>query len=92
MTDLIVYTFNQNTDAAQLILNDLLETEFILLADIMKSANPSEPTGLMVCDLLNEGFKRLCNDIIDNPSLLVKNYLDEVDEYVPGLSTVHYFF
>lgn len=84
MTDLIVNIYNQNTENAQLIFNDLLETEYMLLADLLKHANSTDPIGLSLCDLLNEGFKRLCNDVIANPNILATNYLTEVDEYIQG--------
>lgn len=84
MSDMIVHTYNQNQECAQLIFNDLLETEHMLLGDLIKNANSNEPTGMSLCEILNEGFKRLCNDFIQNPSILVTNYLTEVDEYIPG--------
>lgn len=84
MSDLIVSKFNEDPEDAQLIFNDLLETEHMLLGDLLKNANSTEPTGMSLYDILNEGFKRLCNDIIKNPSFLVTNYLTEVDEYIPG--------
>lgn len=84
MSELIVFTYNQNAESAQLIFNDLLETEYMLLADILKHANSTDPVGLSLCDLSNEGFKRLCNDVIENPNILAKNYFTEIDEYVQG--------
>lgn len=84
MSDMIVNKFNENQEDAQLIFNDLLETEYMLLGDLLKNVNSTDPTGMSLCDILNEGFKRLCNDIIQNPSILVTNYLTEVDEYIPG--------
>lgn len=84
MSELIVFTYNQNAESAQLIFNDLLETEYMLLADILKHANSTDPAGLSLCDLLNEGFKRLCNDVIENPNILAKNYFIEIDEYIQG--------
>lgn len=84
MTDLMVHTFNKSPESAQLIFNDLLETEFMLLGDLLRHANSTDPTGLSLCDLLNEGFKRLCNDIIENPAVLAQNYLEEVEEHVQG--------
>lgn len=85
MSDVIVYTYNQNQECAQLIFNDLLETEYMLLGDLLKNANSTDPAGMALCEILNEGFKRLCNDIIQNPSILVTDYLIEVDEYIPGM-------
>lgn len=83
MSDVIVYNFNQDAESAQLILNDLLETEFILLADLLKHANSTE-----LCDILNEGFRRLCCEAIETPAILVKNYLIEVQEFLLGLSFI----
>lgn len=84
MSDVIVSTFNQNAEGAQLILNDLLETEHMLLGDLVKNANSTDPIGMSLCEILNEGFKRLCNDVVQNPSIFVTDYLTEVDEYIPG--------
>lgn len=91
MSDMIVNKYNQNQESAQLIFNDLLETEHMLLADLLKNANNTDPTGMTLCDLLTEGFKRLCNDVIQNPKILIKNYLEEVDEYIPGLFLPYYY-
>lgn len=86
MSDLMIHTFNhQNAESAQLIFGDLLETEPQLLADLMLHANSSDAIGLLLCEILSEGFKRLINDTIENPSILAKNYLDEVEEYIYGL-------
>lgn len=82
----MVHTFNnQNAESAQLIFGDLLETEPQLLADLLIHANSADATGLLLCEILSEGFKRLVNDTIENPSILAKNYLDEVEEYLNGL-------
>lgn len=86
MSEAIICAYNQNIESAQLIFNDLLETEHMLLANLLKHANSTDPMGLSLCDLLNEGFKRLCNDVIVNPTVLVTNYLEEVEEYIQGSS------
>lgn len=86
MSELMVHTFNnQNAESAQLIFGDLLETEPQLLADLLMHANSADAIGLLLCEVLSEGFKRLVNDIIENPSILAVNYLDEVEEYLHGL-------
>lgn len=86
MSDLMVHTFNnQNTEAAQLIFGDLLETEPQLLADLLIHANGTDATSLLLCEVLSEGFTRLINDTIENPSVLATNYLAEVEEYVYGV-------
>lgn len=85
MTDLMVHTFNnQNAEAAQLIFGDLLESDPQLLADLLLHTNSVDQTGLLLCEVLNEGFKRLINDTIENPSILEKNYLEDVEEYIHG--------
>lgn len=85
MTDLMVHIFNnQNAESAQLIFGDLLETDPQLLADLLIHTNSKDATGLLLCEILSEGFKRLINDVIENPSILAKNYLDEVEEYING--------
>lgn len=92
MTDLMVHTFNnQNAESAQLIFGDLLETEPQLLADLLIHANSLDQTGLLLCEVLNEGFKRLINDTIENPAILENNYLDDVEEYINGLWTANIF-
>lgn len=86
MADLMVHTFNnQNAETAQLIFGDLLETEPQLLADLLIHANSADATGLLLCEILSEGFKRLINDTIENPTILANNYLSGVEEHIYGL-------
>lgn len=86
MSELMVHTFNnQNAEAAQLIFADLLETEPQLLADLLIHANGTDASGLLLCEMLSEGFKRLINDVIEDPSILANNYLHEVEEFLHGL-------
>lgn len=91
ITDLISYIYNQDPAHAQLVLSDLLETEFILLADLLKHINSTDPIGISICDILNEGIKRLCCDVIENPTILMKNYLDELTYLVRGLFETLFF-
>lgn len=91
MSELMAHTFNnQNPESAQLIFGDLLETEPQLLADLLIHANSADAIGLLLCEVLSEGFKRLINDIIENPSVLAANYLEEVEEYIHGWYTRFY--
>lgn len=86
MSEFMVHAFhNHNAESAQLIFGDLLETEPQLLADLLIHANGTDATGLLLCEVLSEGFKRLINDTIENPSILATNYLNEVEEYVYGV-------
>lgn len=84
MTDYMLYVFNQDVEDAQLVLSELLEKEFVLLADLLKHTDKTNGTSEAVNDILAEGFKRLCNDVIENPSVLVSNYLIEVETFVQG--------
>lgn len=84
MTDMILFAHKEDMEYAQLILTDLLETEYILLADLMKNYNCNDSISLLVCDILHEGFKRMCRDIVDNPMILKANYLCEVETYLLG--------
>lgn len=90
MTDVFYYTYQQDPNHAQLILSDLLETEFTLLADLVKHINSSDATAIAICDVLNEGFKRLCIDIVEHPNILMQDYIKAVDYYVQG-SSFHFF-
>lgn len=84
MTDYMLYVFNQDVEDAQLVLSELLEKEFVLLADLLKHTDKTNGTSEAVNDILAEGFKRLCNDVIENPSVLVSNYLIKVETFVQG--------
>lgn len=84
MTDMILFAHNEDMEYAQLILADLLETEYILLAELMKNYNCNDSTSLLVCDILYEGFKRMSRDIVDNPFVLKGNYLCEVETHLFG--------
>lgn len=45
----------QDAESVQLIFGDLLETEPELLADLITHANNTDATGLLLCEILNEG-------------------------------------
>lgn len=83
MSEYIVSVNNINSENAQLVFNDLLETEFVLLADLLKHLNNINPISIQISDILHEGFKRLCIDLIENPNELTKNYFNELKEFVP---------
>lgn len=83
MSEFIVWVHNKNPEEAQLILNDLLEMEFILLADLVRHINSTNPMSIQITDILQEGFKRLCVDLCGNPALLSQNYLNAIEPLVP---------
>lgn len=84
MTDMILFAHNEDMEYAQLILADILETEFTLLADLMKNYDCNDSISLLVCDILHEGFKRIGRDIVENPMILKVNYLCEVRTHLLG--------
>lgn len=72
----------QTAESVQLILNDLLETEFVLLADLSKNIGQSGVVELKVFDVLRECFKRLIGDLSVNPELVQINCLQELRKHV----------
>lgn len=85
MTDYILFVYNQNAEEAQLMLSEILEKDFSLLADLLKHTDKSNAISLAVNDLLLEGFRRLCNDVMKTPSELLTNYLSELEPFVQGI-------
>lgn len=69
----------QTGESVQLILNDLLETQFVLLADLMRNIGRSD---LKVFDVLRECFKRLIGDLSANPEMVQINCLRELRKYL----------
>lgn len=86
MSQYIVWVHNKNAEEAQLILNDLFEMEFSLLADLVQHMNSTNQTSIQIGDILQEGFRRLCADLCGNPALLSQNYLDALVPLVPDES------
>lgn len=84
MTDMILFAHNEDMEYAQLILTDLLETEYILLADLLKNYNCNDSISLLVCDIVSEGFKRMCRDIVESPLVLKEDYLCAVKAHLLG--------
>lgn len=72
----------QTGESVQLILNDLLETEFSLLADLTKNIGGSDAVELKVFDVLRECFKRLVGDLSANPELVQISCLLELRKHL----------
>lgn len=72
----------QTGESVQLILNDLLETEFVLLADLARSIRGSGVVELKVSAVLRECFQRLIGDLAENPELVQVNCLRELRKYL----------
>lgn len=94
MSEYIVRAHNKNSEEAQLILNDLFEMEFILLADLVQHMNSTNPISIQISDILQEGVKHLCIDLCGNSTVLSQNYLLALvplvlDESMESLKSIH---
>lgn len=65
-----------------MILNDLLETDFVLLADLCRHFDCKNETSGKIVELLSDVFRRLCKDLCENPSLLQVNYLNSLESFL----------
>lgn len=68
----------QTSESVQLILNDLLETEFVLLADLAKNIKMGDAVGLKMFEVLRECFARLIGDLAANPAMAQVNCVQEL--------------
>lgn len=74
----------QDPQMAQLIFNDLLETEYSLLAGLMEHIGIENGTSSKVTEIVREGLKDLCTDISEDPTVLQKNHLLELRPFLSG--------
>lgn len=81
-TEYIAYKYEEDTECVQLILNDLLECEFILLADLCRHFDCRNETSGKIIEFLTDAFRLLCKDLCDNPSLLQVNYLSSLASFL----------
>lgn len=72
----------QCDESVQLIMNDLLETEYVLLADLAGNIKLSHAVGLKLTETLKECFRRVILDVYTNPTLAQRNYLHELGAYL----------
>ncbi|XP_050090381.1 uncharacterized protein LOC126574301 [Anopheles aquasalis] len=71
-------------DLTQQIMNDLLETEYSLLAHLVKFAFKDNHLSVTLTKVLEECFSGLLNDLKDNPNIIPCNYLAELKAYLPS--------
>lgn len=81
-TEYIAAKSQGDTDEVQLILNDFFETEFELLANLLRCAECSNFTSTKISEILVEALQYLCRDLCENPALLKINYLNELDRFM----------
>ncbi|XP_035791163.1 uncharacterized protein LOC118466230 [Anopheles albimanus] len=71
-------------DVTQQIMNDLLETEYTLLAHLVKFAFKDNHHSITLTKVLQECFSGLLNDLRDNPNIIPCNYLLELKAHLPS--------
>uniref|UniRef100_A0A182Q5L1 Fanconi anaemia group A protein N-terminal domain-containing protein n=1 Tax=Anopheles farauti TaxID=69004 RepID=A0A182Q5L1_9DIPT len=64
-----------SAELTQQIMNDLLETEFTLLAHIVKYAFQDNVHSQSLSNVLRESFRSLIADLKENPNVIPRNYL-----------------
>uniref|UniRef100_A0A182NJL7 Fanconi_A_N domain-containing protein n=1 Tax=Anopheles dirus TaxID=7168 RepID=A0A182NJL7_9DIPT len=64
-----------STELIQQIMNDLLETEFTLLAHLVKYAFQDNVHSQSLTTILRESFRSLVADLKENPNVIPRNYL-----------------
>lgn len=84
MTQYMLKKQSENAEEAQLIFNDLLETEYNLLGDLIRHLNNNDATALIVTEIVTEGLQRLIADLSQDTNALSKNYFTLLKENVPG--------
>lgn len=81
-TEYILIVNNKNSAEAQLILNDLLEVEFDLLADLLRHVDGTSSSSMLVIELITNSIQELIVDFCNNPNAITTNYLDEMNGLV----------
>ncbi|XP_058120833.1 uncharacterized protein LOC131286631 [Anopheles ziemanni] len=65
----------ESIDLTQQIMNDLLEAEYVLLANIIQFAYQETPHSQLLTKILKESFGTLIADLKENPNAIPRNYL-----------------
>ncbi|XP_050074965.1 uncharacterized protein LOC126562489 [Anopheles maculipalpis] len=66
----------------QQIMNDLLETEYSLLAHIIRYAYQDNVQSHSLTNILKESFRALLNDLMENPNVIPHNYLSALKTHL----------
>lgn len=83
MTDYMLHKIQfEDAQEVQLIFNDLLEAKFSLLANLIENIERTDPRSQLVTQCLEEGFRRLLEDILIRGFNLNKNCLHEIKSFL----------
>lgn len=69
-------------ELVQQILNDLLETEYNLLAHIIRYAYQDNVQSHSLSSILKECFRALLSDLMENPNVIPRNYLSALKSHL----------
>lgn len=83
-TEYIFFKHTEDEEGAQLILNDMLEMEFSLLADLCRNFDCANATSVKIIEILTEAMHRLCRDLCEDPALVQVNYVEAVEPMLLG--------
>lgn len=75
----------QDSNKVHPILNDLLETEYVLIADLIQSSCGNSSIAHQIKSLLEESISSLIQDLIENPNCLKNNYFNELKVILPEI-------
>ncbi|XP_055916344.1 uncharacterized protein LOC129949112, partial [Eupeodes corollae] len=78
------YILNQTDDEhVQLVLNDFLETEFNLMANLIITAHYDLMVGSKISEYIDESIRRLIADLENDPKLNNFDYMFALNNYLP---------
>uniref|UniRef100_A0A182KAL5 Fanconi anaemia group A protein N-terminal domain-containing protein n=1 Tax=Anopheles christyi TaxID=43041 RepID=A0A182KAL5_9DIPT len=66
----------------QQIMNDLLETEYSLLAHIIRYAYQDNVQSISLTNILKDSFRSLLSDLNENPNVIPHNYLQAIKNHL----------
>lgn len=89
--NLPIYMSKISPEEQQIIFNDLIETEHQLLSELLKCAVLHSRISSQIYDIINEGIKRLIEDLVNpNQVVVVPNYLLQVKIYLNEMELEHF--
>ncbi|EAT38695.1 AAEL009440-PA [Aedes aegypti] len=73
----------RSSSAIQQVMNDLLEVEHILLADIISNAHLDTSYSTTLREVLHDSFNSVLDDLIAEPNVVPCNYLERLKSHLP---------
>lgn len=92
MFSIAIYLWKLNDiDEEQNILNDLLETEYHLIADVVEKSILEAPIGNKLKSILEIGLSNLLQDLVKNSTINVPNYIQILRKHHLNVRQMKYF-